>query len=179
MITTEIKALRQAETIEAVTAMIDCRAHEYNREERTVQIKAYIKNRYVQRVLNGLPADAALNYAKAGVVYANGGTIGQQSEFWRAADAALSQAGVDNCTKAEKVAQVYDDAAFNEHCSSEGCYALAVDVAHESGGIEVYNSNDENRSWSFAPTRIFDFDDSSSVSIAYGGVYVLAPNQPY
>ena len=81
-------------------------------------------------------------------------------------------------TKAQDVEQVYDAAQY-EDCSSEGCYALAVDAAHKLGGIEVYNSNDENRSWSFAPTRAFDFDDSSSVSITYGGVYVLSPNQPY
>ena len=83
-----------------------------------------------------------------------------------------------NFTKAEDVEQAYDAAQW-ENTHSEGCYALAVAAAHELGGIEVYNSNDENRSWSFAPTRTFEFDDSSSAQVTYGGVFVIAPNQPY
>ena len=80
--------------------------------------------------------------------------------------------------KAEKVEQVYDDAHY-ENCSSEGCYALAVAAAHEFGGVEIYNSNDGNHTISFAPTRTFEFDDSSSAQITYGGVFVIAPNEPY
>ena len=75
-------------------------------------------------------------------------------------------------TKAEDVEQAYDAAQW-DNISSEGCYALAVAAAHELGGIEIYNSNDGNRTISFAPTRTFDFDDSSSVQITYGGVYVI------
>ena len=74
-------------------------------------------------------------------------------------------------TKAEDVEQVYDAAQW-EH-NSEGCYALAVAAAHEFGGVEIYNSNDNNSSWSFAPTRTFEFDDASSAQISYGGVYVI------
>ena len=81
-------------------------------------------------------------------------------------------------TKAEDVAEAYDAAAY-DNCHSEGCYALAVASAHELGGIEVYNSNDGNHKISFAPTRTFEFDDSSSAQITYGGVFVIAPNQPY
>ena len=77
--------------------------------------------------------------------------------------------------KAEKVEQVYDDAHY-ENCSSEGCYALAVAAAHELGGIEIYNSNSNNGSKSFAPTVEFEFDDASSVQITYGGVFLIAPN---
>ena len=76
-------------------------------------------------------------------------------------------------TKAEYVEQAYDDAAFNDNCQSEGCYALAVAAAHELNGVEIYNSNDGNRTISFAPTRTFKFDDSSSAQITYGGVYVI------
>ena len=81
-------------------------------------------------------------------------------------------------TKAENVAEAYDAAQW-DNISSEGCYSLAVDTAHKLGGIEVYNSNDGNHTISFAPTRTFEFDDSSSAQITYGGVFVIAPNQPY
>ena len=82
-------------------------------------------------------------------------------------------------TKAEYVEQAYDDACWLAHFSSEGRYALAVTTAHELGGIEIYNSNSDNGSKSFAPTVEFEFDDASSVQITYGGVFVIAPNQPY
>ena len=74
-------------------------------------------------------------------------------------------------SKAEKVKQAYDDAAWDTH--SEGRYALAVDAAHSLGGIEITNSNDGNSSKSFAPSRTFEFDDASSVYVSYGGVYVI------
>ena len=80
---------------------------------------------------------------------------------------------------AEKVEQAYDDACWFENFSSEGCYREAVAAAHELGGIEVYNSNNNNSSKSFAPTVEFEFDDESSVQITYGGVFVIAPNEPY
>ena len=80
--------------------------------------------------------------------------------------------------KAKKVEQVYDDAHY-DNCSSEGCYSLAVAAAHEFGGVEIYNSNYGNSAKSFAPTVEFEFDDASSVQITYGGVFLIAPNQPY
>ena len=73
-------------------------------------------------------------------------------------------------TKAEQVVQAYDDAAWY-HVSSEGCYSLAIAAAHELGGVEIYNSNDDGNSTSFAPTRTFAFDDASSVYIECGGVW--------
>ena len=81
--------------------------------------------------------------------------------------------------KAEKVEQAYDDACWFANFSSEGCYREAVDTAYELGGIEVYNSNDGNSSWSFAPTRTFEFDDLSSVYIMYSGASVIVPYEPY
>ena len=75
--------------------------------------------------------------------------------------------------KAEKVEQAYDDACWFANYSSEGCYIEAFDTAHELGGIEIYNSNDGNSAWSFAPTVTFEFDDLSSAQITYGGVYLL------
>ena len=76
-------------------------------------------------------------------------------------------------TKAEDVAEAYDAAAF-DNCHSEGCYSLAIAAAHELGGIEIYNSNDgQSRGISFAPTRTFTFNDSSSAQITYGGVFVI------
>ena len=76
-------------------------------------------------------------------------------------------------TKAMNVEQAYYDAAWGHNIHSEGCYALAVDAAHKLGGIEIYNSNDYDSSWSFAPTRTFEFDDSSTAQVTYGGVWVL------
>ena len=84
-----------------------------------------------------------------------------------------------NITKAEQVEQAYDDACWFANYSSEGCYREAVDTALELGGVEVFNSNDGNSSWSFAPTRTFEFDDASSAYVSYGGVYVILPNEPY
>ena len=74
-------------------------------------------------------------------------------------------------TKAMNVEQAYDDAAWGHNIHSEGCYALAVDAAQNLGGIETSNTNDGNSTWSFAPSRTFEFDDSSSVYITYSGVF--------
>ena len=76
-----------------------------------------------------------------------------------------------NSTKAEQVKQAYYEAKY-ENCSSEGCYREAVDTALELGGIETYNSNHDNSSWSFAPSRTFEFDDLSSVYITYSSASV-------
>ena len=84
-----------------------------------------------------------------------------------------------NTTKAQQVEAAYDDACWFANFSSEGCYREAVDTANELGGIEIANSNDGNSSWSFAPTRTFEFDDLSSVQVTYGGVFVILPNEPY
>ena len=84
-----------------------------------------------------------------------------------------------NITKAMDVVQAYDDAFWFASFSSEGCYREAVDTAHELGGIEVYNSNEGNRSYSFAPTRTFEFDDASSAQVTCGGVFEILPNEPY
>ena len=82
-------------------------------------------------------------------------------------------------TKAEDVAEAYDAAQY-EHCiSSAGCYNSAVATAQFLGGVETYNSNDVNRTRSFAPTRIFKFDDLSSVEVTYEGAFVILPNEPY
>lgn len=84
-----------------------------------------------------------------------------------------------NISKAEKVEQAYDNACWFANFSSEGCYREAVDTAHKLGGIEIANSNDGQRTVSFAPTRTFKFDDASSAYVMYGGVYVIEQNQPY
>ena len=79
---------------------------------------------------------------------------------------------MNTITKAMDVAQAYDEASFEHNTHSEGCYALAVDAAHNLGGVEIYNHNDGNNTWSFAPTRIFEFDDLSTAEVTYGGVFV-------
>ena len=76
-------------------------------------------------------------------------------------------------TKAMDVEQAYYASVLDYDISSEGCYSLAVDTALELGGIEVYNSNYGNLAKSFAPTVEFKFDDSSSVQITYGGVFLM------
>ena len=84
-----------------------------------------------------------------------------------------------NINKADKVEQAYDDACWTKNWSSQGCYRAAVAAALELEGVEVFNSNDGNSSWSFAPMRTFEFDDSSSVQVTYGGVFVIVPYEPY
>ena len=74
-------------------------------------------------------------------------------------------------TKAMQVENAYYEAAFEHNTHSEGCYTLAVDAAQNLGGIETSNTNDGNSSWSFAPTRTFEFDDSSTAQVTYGGVF--------
>ena len=76
-----------------------------------------------------------------------------------------------NFTKAQDVEQAYYAAAWDDNIHSEGCYALAVAAAHELGGIETSNTNDGNSTWSFAPTRTFEFDDSSTAYVTYSGVF--------
>ena len=76
-----------------------------------------------------------------------------------------------NITKAMQVENAYDEACWEHNTHSEGCYALAVDAAQNLGGVETSNSNDNNSSWSFAPTRTFEFDDLSTAYVTYGGVF--------
>ena len=78
--------------------------------------------------------------------------------------------------KAEQVDSVYYTAAWDNNTHSEGCYSLAVHAALELGGIETSNTNDGNSSTSSAPTRTFEFDDSSSIYIMCGGTYVIEPS---
>ena len=76
----EIKALRAADTIMAVTAMVECR-HD---KEQTKHEQVRLKLQFITHIFNGVSEDAALNQAKANVVKVNGGTVQQQLEFWRA-----------------------------------------------------------------------------------------------
>ena len=77
--------------------------------------------------------------------------------------------------KAEQVDNVYYTAAWDELLSSEACYSLAAHAAWELGGVEVQNANDDG-STSYAPSRTFEFDDSSSIYIMCGGTYVIEPS---
>ena len=82
-------------------------------------------------------------------------------------------------TKAEIVEGTYDVARWFANFSSEGCYREAIDIAHELGGVEVYNSNDGNSSWSPVPTRTFEFDDETKAQIEYDGVFIIETNEQY
>ena len=73
--------------------------------------------------------------------------------------------------KAQAVEQVYDTAAWDNNTHSEGCYSLAIAAAHDLGGVESYNSNDGQGSKSYAPTRTFDFDDGTAVTVTYGACF--------
>ena len=76
-------------------------------------------------------------------------------------------------TKAMNVEQVYYEACWEHDTHSEGCYALAVDAAHNLGGVEIYNSNDNDDSAkSLAPSITFTFDDASAAYVTYGGVFL-------
>ena len=81
---------------------------------------------------------------------------------------------ISQLNKAQLVEEAYDF-AWNNKRSTEFCYAMAVHAAWELGGVEVQNSND-NGSTSYAPSRTFEFDDSSSIYIMCGGTYVIEPS---
>ena len=83
----------------------------------------------------------------------------------------LQPTQVQTYTKAEQVKQAYYAAKWDNNFSSEGCYREAVGISLELGGIETSNTNDDNSSWSFAPTRTFEFDDGSSATVTYSAVY--------
>ena len=83
--------------------------------------------------------------------------------------------------KAQEVEQAYVEASWFWNSNSECCYRDAVYTAHELGGIEIANSNDGNTAHELggieianAPTRTFEFDDSSTVYVTYGGAFVIA-----
>ena len=78
--------------------------------------------------------------------------------------------------KAEQVLSLYAD-DIRDKTSTEGCYALAVHTVLELDGMELWNSNDDDDSISLTPSRAFVFDDSSSIYIMRGGVYVIGPNE--
>ena len=158
----EIKALREANTIKEVVAMVDCREFEHNAKDEAAHIQYHLMLQYNNRILDGMPEAAALNHAKASAVHANGGTVAQQTEFWRDADAAMISNM--NITKAKQVEQVYD-AALRDNLYSKDCYALAIDVAVTLGGNEIDNSNITE---SCTSKVTFEFDDSSSAQIKYG-----------
>lgn len=76
-------------------------------------------------------------------------------------------------SKAQIVVDTYDE-TWAENTSSETCYHAACSAAKYQGGIEIRNSNNGLTSGiSFAPNRIFEFDDGSSVSVTYGGARIL------
>ena len=80
---------------------------------------------------------------------------------------------MNTITKAMQVENAYDEAAFEHNTHSEGCYALAVDAAHNLGGIEIDNSNDRDITKSCAPKVTFEFDDLSRAQVKCGGVFII------
>ena len=163
----EIKALRAADTISAVIEMVDCRNFKHGAKEQALVIQYHLMLQYSNRILDGMPEAAALNHAKASAVHSNGGTVAQQTEFWRAADAAMIPNM--NITKAEQVAQACD-AAVQENLYIKDCYRAAIDAAITLGGIIIENSPMTETS---ASKVIFEFDDLSRAQVKYGSVFVI------
>ena len=87
----EIKYLREAKNITEVIAMVDYRHFEHGKGQAACRQYLLILQ-YRALIADGMPEAAALNHTKAGVVRANGGTVKQQAEFWRAADVAAAAA---------------------------------------------------------------------------------------
>ena len=67
-------------------------------------------------------------------------------------------------TKAEQVVLAYNDASYDY--DSEACYCFARATAQELGGVEIYNSNDDE----YHPGREFKFEDNSLAYITLAGV---------
>ena len=86
---------------------------------------------------------------------------------------------VTEMTKADKVEQAYYAAVLDYNISSEGCYSLAVEAAHELGGVEIYNSNNVHSNKSCTPTLEFAFYDLSSVKITREGAFVIELYETY
>ena len=79
----------------------------------------------------------------------------------------------ETMSKAQIAIDTYDNTQ-KENASSEACYDAAWSAAKCQGGIETWNSNKGLTSGtSFAPNRIFKFDDNSYVEVTYGGAYIL------
>ena len=74
-----------------------------------------------------------------------------------------------NISKAEQVQQAYD-AALRDNLYSKSCFVQAINAAVALGGIETYHSNITE---SCTSKVTFEFDDSSSVQVTYGGVFVI------
>lgn len=75
--------------------------------------------------------------------------------------------------KAQIVVDTYDETQ-EKNASDKTCYYKAWSAAKCQGGIETWNSNKGLTSGtSFAPNRIFKFDDNSYVEVTYGGAYIL------
>ena len=76
---------------------------------------------------------------------------------------------MNTITKAEQVAQTYDD-ALRDNLYSKGCYNCAIATARALGGIEIATINVTE---SCASKVTFEFDDASSAQVKYGGVVTI------
>ena len=60
MNTTEIKALREADTISAVIEMVDCRHFEHRAKDEAAHIQYHLMLQYSNRILDGMPEAAMI-----------------------------------------------------------------------------------------------------------------------
>ena len=75
---------------------------------------------------------------------------------------------MNTITKAEQVAQAYDE-ALRDNLYLRDCRALAIEAAVTLGGIVIdYSPMTE----SCASKVIYGFDDLSIAKVKYGGVFV-------
>ena len=75
-------------------------------------------------------------------------------------------------SKAQLVVDTYDETR-EKNASDKTCYYKAWRAAKYQGGTEIWNSNGLTSGTSFAPNRIFKFDDNSYVEVTYGGACIL------
>lgn len=79
----------------------------------------------------------------------------------------------ETMSKAQRIVDTYDEMRAKGE-SYYTRYDKALSAAEYQGGIETWNSNKGLTSGtSFAPNRIFKFDDNSYVEVTYGGAYIL------
>ena len=77
---------------------------------------------------------------------------------------------MNKMNKAQQVCDAYDT-PWGEGMGSDACYSFAIEAAHDLGGVELWNSNVGNRTYSFAPSRTFEFDDGTVVTVTYGSAF--------
>lgn len=79
-------------------------------------------------------------------------------------------------TMAQKTFEMIENASWDEDNNYNYGYSVAVEIARENGGFEVYNANESlyaGRYVSFEPSRAFFFiEDGSRLMVTSSTAYV-------